>query len=1606
MATKIGDEGMVLPDAPKLMFDQALKLEGRFSDHILGILKKSLQVGDDFHSGTVDATQLNVLREWQEVTTKARLINKIDFNELVSLNYPLPLLATLKEVRDRLPSRPITPGIDHLAEYPALIEAYNQWENQQLILAGEMVAAFTERAPSGVMTEADYLNMHVAMSAALQYHNSRKNVARHEWRDWLNHEELHLALRGLDEQSQGESLPISDDFRFHVFDQISVDDIVLADSFLAKFTSTENSLDLRYSIDKSLSTTYSSDLDLPRSEWRQIDRMKHKLRGVETEIKIGHYTALSKSLHNGVIRADRRGYRYLGLMRCLSNRFTEQPSEALRIHREGFAEGMLGLKSKRKQVANEVNEGDSLPEGTPVDENNNPLPQPKRPERLDLSAEIAALEGDDSAEDQGSAYEDFRFLVDDFGFRGLQIGNYVPQKMRRYLTGAIHQSITDLAEVVSIPPTLVALGNPLPEELKGDPEVEHQSYPGMSLGLALGARGKGKASAHYEPGGRESTGTKRHIINMTRDKGSGSLSHEIGHALDYTISDLCDLDASVSGINEKTVSRITGNSISQGISTVSEAWAVHWTMATNHHLMRDESLPTNERLRRIATNMLKPNYRTDANIDMVLGIGMAMKHAYTHEHTANELLLRHAVKFSEEVIDNFVRAEKAICVLAQDYFQLDSIEAAKDRLVTMGFWSNAPRFSEKFIEDMTQVDDFHFENWVREAAKSVAKAMITVASGREPADITLNRFAAAFTHLPRFISKTSTLLQDANHEGRYWHTEAGHNAIAGVIEQKLSHENISQEHIERIEKSRQSAMLSQFIRGNRDTYWLSYTVDPIGFSSSGGQAAYESLKEELRSPTPHEMEKTLAQSPASIQREQLDEASKGELFSSLSFLNTSKDILALADGIRALVQHLEAEGESLSEDRLDVHPRLMARLGYCMEGKLNVALFDLFAAERKLMEDVGINPDQGESPHPLIPSTRARQELDLPENLEKAFKFNEENSHGEYQALRSPSKIMGLMVVTQAVREVMPRVMEAATPAMQLAVFAEAIKGVRDELVTPCYLAAEDRTWDQPITPPSEEIQSRIAPYEKAYLASVVQQAVEAGETSDAYLDKQGNVNGFYYEQGYRSIGEAFGQIRRALSALRHSRYEHSTGEISRGGTDASSMIARILERGLHHGGEGVRERSGEVIEADCKPERYIEGLKTLAEAVDRHATSFAYMAPQERREVLSDVFGDNATPEREDFSAIYSGGMNEYGETPILYSRKNPPFDLWLKDSIAVLSAKLHLRELSSSEQSIAEAMRNSYKDKLAPGIPLAQSSRLLRASAAYEGRVIELNGYLRGNKLKYWATPVEIFARSFETHVFDRLKEMGRESKYLVTVADPDRQERQMEAHEALVVKKCWEAFGAAEPTTVESRMFRDFSPDYSLTYPSAEERLHLDKAFSPLVESLSKGLSAMFPAALELHEHNLANGVYEKDKRKVAMMQAQGTLEREAPATTGQTEINVASSEKSSGQIKDEAHDNLHTEAPPLSSDDIEVPDHSAEPGVSETPDVAPKQDHGEQTDAPSVDVLEADEAELHVPPALRPQQKASQVDESKSAQEAAQQEPAKAPQGKPVALTLGF
>lgn len=110
-------------------------------------------------------------------------------------------------------------------------------------------------------------------------------------------------------------------------------------------------------------------------------------------------------------------------------------------------------------------------------------------------------------------------LAKDFGFKNVQFGEWVTEgDADSHLKGA-HGALFDLADLLGVDPKHISLNG--------------------RLSIAFGARGSGKAAAHYEPSQR--------IINITKIAGGGTLAHEYGHALDHLIAEAADPTSTKAG---------------------------------------------------------------------------------------------------------------------------------------------------------------------------------------------------------------------------------------------------------------------------------------------------------------------------------------------------------------------------------------------------------------------------------------------------------------------------------------------------------------------------------------------------------------------------------------------------------------------------------------------------------------------------------------------------------------------------------------------------------------------------------------------------------------------------------------------------------------------------------------------------------------------------------------------------------------------------------------------------------------------------------------------------------------------------------------------------
>lgn len=154
----------------------------------------------------------------------------------------------------------------------------------------------------------------------------------------------------------------------------------------------------------------------------------------------------------------------------------------------GFKSREEAIERAREMTKRETESGPKREEGINVDAVQRDGPA-RRPEGKDISTEQ---------------------LIETFGFRGVNFGNWMKGKgnetERQAHLNYAYDAFTDLAALLNVPAKAMSLN-------------------GM-LGLAFGAQGRGgKAAAHFVPGVNE--------INLTREKGAGSLAHEWGHALDH-----------------------------------------------------------------------------------------------------------------------------------------------------------------------------------------------------------------------------------------------------------------------------------------------------------------------------------------------------------------------------------------------------------------------------------------------------------------------------------------------------------------------------------------------------------------------------------------------------------------------------------------------------------------------------------------------------------------------------------------------------------------------------------------------------------------------------------------------------------------------------------------------------------------------------------------------------------------------------------------------------------------------------------------------------------------------------------------------------------------
>lgn len=109
---------------------------------------------------------------------------------------------------------------------------------------------------------------------------------------------------------------------------------------------------------------------------------------------------------------------------------------------------------------------------------------------------------------------DLKALIEEYKLAGFEFGRYVNNEDRYDFVLGAKEGLSDLAWMLK----------------------SHNIGINYKIGIAFGARGRGgRAAAHYEPA--------YNMINLTKNRSSGTMAHEYGHALDFTIGAYVDQNA-------------------------------------------------------------------------------------------------------------------------------------------------------------------------------------------------------------------------------------------------------------------------------------------------------------------------------------------------------------------------------------------------------------------------------------------------------------------------------------------------------------------------------------------------------------------------------------------------------------------------------------------------------------------------------------------------------------------------------------------------------------------------------------------------------------------------------------------------------------------------------------------------------------------------------------------------------------------------------------------------------------------------------------------------------------------------------------------------------
>lgn len=1341
---KYTDVGMLIPGAPKLrakaMVD-ALDFTG-LAENIADSLGVPISDISRITYDHEDERDHHLLDEWQQGLSKDKLWPAPAYGKLIEDGVPAQAVAFIKSLRDAIPRhahRP-TPGtLEALSDLIAKAREYaDQYQEHWLKVASQLRSS----GPSyGRIAQVAAL----AADVSAQIADKKRNEPLYP---------VSLAPPLTDEEQQA--------IRAGVFEE---------PAFTPTLTTLIELFQDYRSADHALGRTYRHGGHCPaRQSFQAIEKTTRALRSISFNVHKGSTLEILSGLRrqirikasvappaeNGVSIPDREIGHHLPILKIMKIKPHTLP-------------GPLPPGSDPNLV-----EEDKTPKKT----------KPRRPERLTTAEAKELLRSpEDDGEDEAK-HQDLNALIEMGMVRGIQWGEWVPQKERATLVKNIFESFENFATGMQITPSLVGLGNPVSAEqrdkLREDGLYESDFSGKESLGLAMGARGKSSAAAHYEPG--------LHAINLTRFNGAGALAHEIFHGLDFKLTQMLDLEAinrnySAADVRKTTASR-------RGVTTFSELIGHYWWMKT-YQTDRNEANVNpphtyKQENQRLITKFLKYDVRSDEKATkeiMPLMVGLA---EFVRE-------MYHRPREPEDMLAEAVSATAQTLMASQRYQGTNPLVAAAEEASPPHETNRGLRSIIDCLPTLNDSTDEALSNDVAMIARLSSEAF------RQPdSDIsdtlenwdtssyvpTIERISYRISQ--RAVAKLESLLdRDLD--------KSDSIAIAAYISDQVE--------MNGLQAMIQEVAIRKIINLNSP---------PRQYSSD--DTVQDNLnKEVLSGQLKASIEEVLENAPHSF-LDRMEGLSIRVKNARINFNNTLSDLDPTPEGKMAGLKKVDVSSDSRTRAWAEA-TKSLANITHRVTQRKSFASLHVLRTicdarknppQRNLTEPSGHLLENFEHLRDCMNSAISGEDFTGDRNLTQVLERITDSPEGV------PNPEMLRKLATDGISESKLAGMgkwERRDILVALSVEAYSSSSSNDGKMATFARAMRDPALLDGETPPG-----------------IVQFCKYIG-LNDFNLEERDTDGDWSDPKTLRSFYEKF--FGRALdrivpySAFNNDQLRADYHPPHRPNSDIQTCFTYIIRDAIKNG--------------------TFQGIEALDSAIDNVGTSFRYLPGDEKVDIISSFYGEQAAQMREKLSPdcfkeqLYNDMSLHHRDVRDNLDAKEGP-DAALESRAAILIAgSQDIESQSRRSKTFSHFTKdlNTAKNALHQ-IPISQRvpSDTLLHSATYDGAQVETAkfGIFPGSKKGYWYSAVEMFARCAETALHDTLQEKGISSPYLVTVPNAAAQDQ--------ILK------------TIPPGTYPGITP--ALNMPAGKERAELAATFQrEVIPHAEQALNAMFPDAKPAYE-----------------------------------------------------------------------------------------------------------------------------------------------------------